>query len=103
MNSRRDAGLVLVAPLPGLDHEQAELHVGQRSTRRAVHVAVDRALAVAVQAGRVDEDDLAVALRVDAERREAGVAPQARQRVAGLEGVSVCLSKVFFSRGFDCR
>ncbi len=59
--------LVFLGPACRLDHEQHEIGIGKRTDGRPVHQPVHRTAGVAVQAGRVDEDNLLVLAGTDGE------------------------------------
>jgi len=59
--------LVLIGPLERLDHQDAQVGILERSRCGAVHGAVQGALAAAVQSRRIDEGDLRLRQRQDAE------------------------------------
>jgi len=59
--------LVLIGPAGTIDDENHHVDVLQRGGRGAVHVAVERGLAVLVQARGIDIDRLHAALGLDAE------------------------------------
>ncbi|MNF83456.1 hypothetical protein D3C84_657810 [compost metagenome] len=64
--------LVLFGPAVAVDHEDHHIHILQGRRGAAVHVAVQRLVALLVQAGGVDVDRLHVALGLDAEHVVAG-------------------------------